>query len=265
MYDLVNISLEQMQIINWDFEKIKAELARKLSDYEGIVYTDEKSAKADKKELKKLKDQFEEKRKAFKKLCLEPYEEIEPKVKEIVEMIDGKSAYIDKVVKEYGENEKQKKAEEIKKFYDNKAFILGEHAETLYEKLFDQKWLLKGTKKPQYEEGVQEAIVRAKRDIEDIKAMDSPFVDTLLKTYVETLSMDVVQAKNEELLQAMSDAGLDSQKDSSVAISAVTVPVSTLPEAAGEEGVTVRIFANRKQMNQIFDFMKALGISYEVQ
>lgn len=264
MYDLMNMSLEQKDISVWDFEAIKAELARKLSDYDGIAYTDEKSAKADKKELKNLKDQFEERRKSFKDQCLAPYKEIDPKVKEIVGMIDEKTAYIDRVVKEYGEREKRKKAEEIKKYYDKKAFVLGEHAEALYEKLFDQKWLLKGTSKPKYEEGVQEAIARAKKDIEDIEAMESPFVAALRKTYLETLSMDAVQAKNEELLLAASEAGLDSHvapEDSAAA----PAPVSTLPKASEEEGATVRIFANKNQLNQIFDFMKAIGVSYELQ
>lgn len=260
MEELQIINLENTEISAWDFEAIKAEVARWLSEYSGIAYTDEKSAKADKKKLNDLKKALEDRRKEFKKTCLAPYEEIEPKVKELVGMIDTQTANIDKVVKEYDERRTREKEEEIRKFYDKKALDLGNLAEPLYRRLFDQKWLLKGTSKPKYEEGVLTAITKAKEDLAAIKAMESPFVATLVDTYVATLSMEAVQEKNEELVQATSKAGLDAQAETRV-----EEPTFSNSQTDGKEGVTVRIFGTQGQLDQVFDFMKAIGVSYEIQ
>ena len=56
MNELQIISLENSDISTWDFPAIKAELERHLSDYAGIVYTDDtiKDAKKDRIRQKRL-------------------------------------------------------------------------------------------------------------------------------------------------------------------------------------------------------------------
>ena len=80
MNELQIVGLEKTEISSWDFESIKTELAQALSVYKNMVYTDEsiKSAKDDKAVLAKLKKMVEDRRKAYKSKCLEPYEAIEP-------------------------------------------------------------------------------------------------------------------------------------------------------------------------------------------
>ena len=263
MNELQIVSLEKTEISSWDFESIKAELAQALSVYKNMVYTDEsiKSAKDDKAVLAKVKKLVEDQRKAYKAKCLAPYDAIEPQVKEIVSMIEEQRVLIDDVVKDYTERKKQEKEEEVKKYYDKKAFILGELAQPLFGKLLDPKWLNASTPKSKYEEGIQEAISRAKSDIDTIKAINSPFVDTLIEKYTETLSVDEAKAKHEELVLAASKAGLNQQ---SVATNAEVKPSTPIAENI-ENGVSVRIFASQGQLNQIFDFMKAIGATYEIQ
>jgi hypothetical protein len=233
-----------------------------------MVYTDDsiKSAKDDRATLNKAKKVIEDARKTYKAKCLEPYEALEPQIKELVEMIESQRSLIDDTVKEFEGRQKAEKEAEVKAYYDKKAFVLGEYAEALYAKLLDPKWLNASTTKAKYEEGVQLAINHALFDINEIKAMQSPFVDTLIEIYISTLSMEQVKEKNEELASAQNKAGLTQRT--------VIENVSPVPAADSQEtkvaanpegGMLLKIYATQYQLNQITDFMKAIGVTYEVQ
>lgn len=264
MDELQIVNLEQTEITSWDFDQINEELAKALSVYKGIVYTDEsiKSAKEDKATLNKAKKLVEDQRKEYKAKCLAPYGALEPKVKELVAMIEEQRVLIDDVVKDYTERQKQEKEAEVKKYYDKKAFVLGNLAEDLYPKLLDQKWLNASMSKAKYEEGVQMAINNALNDINTIKAMESPFVDTLLEKYVATLSVEDAKAIHQELMDSVNKAGLTRQ-------AAPVEPVPAQPKVEvksnSEEGVSLNVYASQNQMNQICDFMKAIGVTYKIQ
>lgn len=260
MNDLQIVNLEQTDITTWNFVKIKEELAKTLSEYKSIVYTDEtiKSAKEDKTILAKAKNLVEEQRKAYKSKCLAPYEALEPKIKELVSMIEEQRLLIDDVVKDYTERQKQEKEIEVKKYYDKKAFVLGEYAEVLYAGIKDEKWLNTSISKGKYEEEVQIAINDALNDINEIKDMNSPYVDTLLEKYVESHSLEAVKAKKDELETAAGKAGMTHSQE--------VVLQEMKPEVKADEteGVNVKIYANLTQMRQICDFMEAIGVKYEM-
>ena len=57
--------------IKWNNEELKAEIAAKMRDYRGLVFTEESiaEAKKDRANLNKLKSAFEDERKRVKKLC----------------------------------------------------------------------------------------------------------------------------------------------------------------------------------------------------
>ena len=267
MNDLQIMSLENTDITTWDFPSIKAELQRHLDDYTGIVYTDLsiKEAKSDRTTLNKLKKAIEDKRKDYKARCLAPYESMEPKIKELLELVEKPRSVIDETIKDYENRQKDAKQQMIKAYYDKKAERLGVYAESLYEKLLDKRWENASTPRTKYEEEVQTAINNAADDIDTIKSMDSPFVETLIKTYIETLSVDQVKSKQEELENAAKRANLIVE-DTANGKSFVQPAAPAADQAAAvdtEGGVAVRIYASQYQMDQITDFMKALGIRYE--
>ena len=94
--------------------------------------------------------------------------------------------------------------------------------------------------------------------------MASPFVDTLLDVYVATLSLDEVERKQRELTLSAERAGL-------AAVSAQPDPTQEPPPILTtdsviqmEEGsVPVRLYANQRQLDQLCDFMDAIGVRYE--
>lgn len=263
MNELQIVNLEQTDISTWNFDQIKEELSRVLAVYKTTVYTDEtiKSAKQDKSTLAKAKKLIEDQRKAYKAKCLAPYEALEPQIKELVTLIEEQRILVDEVVKDYTERQKQKKEEEIRKYYDKKATVLGVYADALYSKILDPKWMNSSTSKAKYEEEIQIAIHNAMNDITAIQNMNSPFVETLLEKYISTLSLEDAKAQHEELVAATSKAGLNQNEN-------MPVPVNTselkLKTDAGD-GILLKIYANEIQFKQVCDFMKAIGINYDIQ
>lgn len=268
MEDLQIVNLENTDIGGWNLALLKTQLEQRLAYYKGMVYTDDsiKSAKDDRTTLNKAKKIIEDARKAYKAKCLEPYEALEPQVKELVDMLETQRGLIDDTVKDYENRQKAEKEAEIRAYYNKKAFVLGEYAETLYDKLLDAKWLNASTTKAKYEEGVQLAINNALSDINAIKAMDSPFVDTLIETYISSLSLEQVKVKNEELTAAHNKAGLSQVPISENVSSVQAVPnQEAKPVTSTDEGTLLRIHATQYQLIQITDFMKAIGVTFETE
>ena len=73
-----------------NFDALKQVLSQRLAAYDNMVYPADgiKEAKQDKAELNKLRRSIEERRKALRRNCLEPYTRVEPQFKELVALID---------------------------------------------------------------------------------------------------------------------------------------------------------------------------------
>ena len=208
---------------------------------------------------------IEDARKAYKARCLAPYDALEPDMKSLVDMVEKQRTLIDDTVKEYEARQKEAKEQEIKKFYDRKAIVLGDLAERLYPAILDSKWLNASFQKSKYEEEIITAITSAAADLEEIHALKSPFVDTLIELYCQTRSLDRVKEKQLELEEAASKANLTTNI-TTPAIENPYLPhleisnkASTLPD----DRVVLRLIATQSQLNQVTDFMKAIGIQYE--
>ena len=117
------------------------------------------------------------------------------------------------------------------------------------------------TSKSKYEEEIQIAINKVLDDINAIKAMNSPYSETLIEKYVETLSVDEVKNKLEELETAASRAGLNIN---SLEVASVKEAKPVEIKTNEAEGINVKVYANQNQMRQICDFMKAIGVRYEM-
>ena len=261
MEELQLVSLEQTDITAWNFEELKRELSKALSVYKTTVYTDDtiKLAKDDRAKLAKAKKVVEDKRKAFKAKCMEPYDALEPQIKEIVSMIEEQRVEIADVVKDYTERRKAEKETEVRAYYDKKAQILGKLATPLYEKILDQKWLTASSGK-KYQQEMLIKINDALSDIQTLRAMDSPFIDTVMEKYVSTLSVDEAKAKHEELVIAANKAGLGQQ---TVQPEAPAPVPETVIDA--ENGTLVKMYGNKSQIVQVLDFARALGVKTEIQ
>ena len=191
--------IENSDMAAWDLAAVRAGLSAYLDKYRNLVYADENigDAKSDKKELNKIKKTIEEARKAYKNKCLAPYDAVEPSIREMTAMIDEVSGSIDREIKAYNELQNEQKKAELKKYYDRKAVVLGELAEPLFEKLLDPKWQNKTFKGKDAEKSILNAINKARNDLEEIKALRSPYEKTLIEEYINGSSLEAVIKKND--------------------------------------------------------------------
>ena len=267
MNELQVMNLEHTDISLWDFDRLHQELQQSLDSYAGLVYTDEsiKDAKTDRSTLNKVKKTIEDARKAYKAKCLAPYEAIEPKIKELVDMVEAQRGLIDSTVKEYEARQKEAKEKEVREYYDRVSGSLGSDAGKIYEKVFDPKWTNATTGAAKYREAIQIAVAESARDLERIKALNSPFADTLRELYLETLSMEEVLKKNDELQEAAGRAGLTGSPQGIPETGTVPTPASSEGLTVDEEkGTLLRIHASQARLNQICDFLHAIGVTYEI-
>ena len=79
------------EVVIDNFLEMKDALAQVLARYENVVYTEDmlSDAKADKKELTRLRKEIDDRRKEVKKAYLAPYNEFEAQVKELLAMVDA--------------------------------------------------------------------------------------------------------------------------------------------------------------------------------
>ena len=125
-----------INVIEWNNEEIKAEMAAKVADYKAMVYGDDqiKDAKKDRAELNKLVKAMEDKRKEVKALCLAPYEKFEKQVKELVAIVNEPIEIIDSQVKAYEAQQKEKKRADIRAYYESKGSSIE------LERIYYNKW-----------------------------------------------------------------------------------------------------------------------------
>lgn len=259
MYEFELTTIDEKQISSWDFEALKANFKKALLEYDNRVYTEKAIASEDKKLLTDIKTKIESKRKEFKKHCLEPYDRIEPEIKELTGMIDERLEKIKNAVDEFSDIRKENKEKEIRKYYDTKAVVLGGYAEKLYGKILDKKWLNASTTKNKYEKEMLIAISDAKRDIDKLTDLNSTFTDMLIDNYINGASIEECMTKYDEYNAVSEKCG--ARAEFTISNAALRREADDT-KTSGE--ITIKVKAKREQTEKLFDFMKAMGIEFEI-
>lgn len=110
--------------IVWNADEIAEYVAGRVGYYKNLVYTDDQivEAKKDRAELNKFISALKAKDREIKKLCLQPYEEFHQKMQQIIAQVEEPVNLIDKQVKDYEDQQKAAKMEEIRKLFEAKGF-----------------------------------------------------------------------------------------------------------------------------------------------
>ena len=127
--------------IVWNADEIAEYVAGRVGYYKNLVYTADQivEAKKDRAELNKFISALKAKDREIKKLCLQPYEEFHQKMQLIIAQVEEPVNLIDKQVKDYEDQQKAAKTEEIKKLFEGKGF----QPWVTLERIWNQSWLNK--------------------------------------------------------------------------------------------------------------------------
>lgn len=266
-----------VKAIEWNNEELKAEIAAKVKDYEGLVYVGEaqiKEAKADRANLNKLRTAIEDERKRIKKLCLEPYNRFEAQVKEVTALIDKPIAMIGEQIEAAEEAKKAAKKAEIEELFKS----IGFQDFVTLEAVWDPKWLNATTSITKIEEAMKERMYQIGSDVLTLHEL-SEYSFEAMEVYKQTLDLNAAIREGKRLLeiqkakeaQAAREAEEKAERErmAAEAAKAPQKPKEAAAAASEERQVTIifKVTAKESQfaaVNQALAGIQRAGASLEI-
>jgi hypothetical protein len=174
--------------------EIKAYVTERVKDYIPENYYDNlDAAKKDRAELNTAAKTLNAKRLELEKAFNRPFEEFKGIINDTVKAITFASSKLDEVVKAVEETEKAEKRIEIDSIWKTTGFDLFP-----IDRVFDQKWLNKGSKLKDIKAEIQRIIGKTFEDLKTIEAIGSD-VDQVKALYIDTLDIGQALAKGQQL------------------------------------------------------------------
>lgn len=189
---------EMPKAIDFNFEELKAEIKEKADLYKNMVYTDEtiKEAKTDKAKLSKFITALEDKRKEVKKQCLQPYEEFEKQVKELVAIVNEPVKLIDAQVKDFEDRQKAEKEVKIQAIWEKE--VQEANAEISLDKIFNDRWLNVTFTLKKVQEEIKARIEHFNADLASLDKLPE-FSFEAVEVYKQTLDINRAIAEGQRL------------------------------------------------------------------
>ncbi len=234
-----------------NFSELQATLSAYLDRYQNIVYTESMLAEAkdDKKNLTRLRKELDDRRKEVKRAYLQPYNEFEGKVKELLGLIDAPLNEIKAFIAGMDEAEKAAKRVKIEEFFYTNCAPLGTLAGQVLESpaFFDSKWLNKTTKAKTWQDEVQTKITAAARDLETIQLTGGRHTSALIARYLEALDTKGIAEYRERLdqMDKVDEMNLSATEDTRIGYKVLKLD-GTVP-----------------QLIQVLELLKLTGIEIE--
>ena len=195
----MEVRVEEFQLpeqLRFNYEELKQELEAKVSHYETLVYTDEQisEAKADRASLNKLKKALNDERIRMEREYMIPFNEFKDKINEIISIIERPVAVIDKQVKEYEEERKRRKLEEITEY--KKGVEASLPAGIVIP--VDDKWLNASVSIAKVKEAIDEKAAQIEKDILTLDDLPE-FSFEAVEVYKTTLDMNKAIAEGHRM------------------------------------------------------------------
>lgn len=185
--------------VMFNYDELKANLETALADYQNRVYTEDTlaEAKADRAKLNKLKDAIDAERISRKKEYMKPFETFENQAKELVDLINTASSGIKEQLDTFELKREAEKKERIESLF---ADIISNYdlAFITLDKIFNDKWLNKGTTEKAIAKEITDRCERAVTDMEIIKRLPAYSFEATA-VYKETLDLNKALAEGEKM------------------------------------------------------------------
>ena len=268
--------------IAFNYEELKAEITEKAEIYASLVYTDAtiSEAKTDRANLNRLKKALNDERIRREKEYMAPFEDFKKKVNEIIAIIDRPVGIIDQQVKAYEEQEKEKKSDAIRAYWETT-----EHPEWLrLAQIWNEKWLNKTATMSAIQSEIGERLNQISNEQAVIASLGA-FAFEAGEVYKQTLELTKaiaegqrladIQRRKEEAEKARAEAEKVRAEAEQKAAEQIPAPEPTpattsgpaeeTPKAEEPKGqwVSFRARLTRTQALALRDFCQANGIEIE--
>lgn len=251
-----------LKAVEFNYSELKTAIENSLEKYKGLTYDDSQvvEAKKDRSTLNKFKESMENERKRVKKLCMRAYEEsFEPKVKELVALVNAPISEIDTQVKAFEEKKKSEKDAQIREFYaENAKDIL---MLVPYEKAFSEKWLNASTSMKSVQDEILALVDKVKLDISTIDALKSEYTEQVKAMYLDTLDITAaIRHGNDLEVKAQRLAEFEKQRAQEMPKVEIPTPSESLKKLYQ---IGFRVTATAEQLQGLKEYLSASGIKYE--
>lgn len=175
--------------IKTNFAEIEKQLLKDMSQYDGIVFTEDTKTAAKKKvaELRKLKKSIDDSRKEVKAQWMEPYNQFEARVKQMVQIVDKPINHINGQVEAFEEKRLKARRSEIQQIYNE---VIGDLAEFLpLYRIQEDKWLNASTTPKMIRKELEAVITSTRTGKLAIESMQSEAVPEALRKFQSTLNL----------------------------------------------------------------------------
>lgn len=261
-------AMETTNAINFNFEELKNEITTKSELYKNMVYTDDtiKTAKEDRASLNKFIKALEDKGKEVKKQYLEPYNNFEKQVKELVRIINEPVTLIGEQITEFEEREKATKREEVERLFNEAGF----ESFVKLEQIFDPKWLNKSSSLKSIATELKNIAERIRNDLAVLNEI-SEFQFEATETYKDTLDISKAIAEKNRLVEMQkrkAEYASQTEQDNPD-VEEVVADEPTFAEWGEElddskEWKTIKMLVSESDIKELKSFCAMSGIELEV-
>ena len=207
----IEIIIENPEAGIANYEPLKAAAQELASVYGSQLVSPDaiKDAKADMAMLRKLAKTAADTRIRIEREHAAKIATVTKQLKEVSAIFTDAAAKIDAQVKEYDEQRKAARLEEIRQIY---AEEIGDMADIIpFDKLYRADWLNKTTTDKTVRGDIQTAVINAQTGIEQIKGLGSPHENAIISAFLERLSLADALAEKKKLEDM--DAAMERRKE----------------------------------------------------
>lgn len=175
-------------------QELSAAIKEQLKNYSVEKYmNDPDAAKTDKAFLNKVETSVAAKRKEITAKWNEPLDQFLTEMKGLEKEIKAASDGLNAIVKEADEKEKAEKKDLIEKYFNSLNFTL-----VSLDRIFNPRWLLKGTKLNQVYAEIDGIVQKVTTELETIKNQPED-AEILASFYIETLDINATLLKGQQM------------------------------------------------------------------
>lgn len=175
--------------ISFNYEELKQQIQTRAADYASLVYTDDQiaNAKKDRADLNRLKKALNDERIRQEKEYMQPFNTFKTQVGELVKIIDKSVSVVDKQVKEFEEQKKAEKLQQIQDYFNSKTFP-GNFDGLSFKQFFDEKWLNASVSMKSIQEAIDTKMEQIAKDLAVIGSLPS-YAFEARECYLDTLDL----------------------------------------------------------------------------
>lgn len=264
---LGTITLENQEILDEMVDEF-------IQRYQGTVVTADtvKESKQSRAELNKLSKALTEKKRSDKKEFLKPLKNYESKIKAIIEKIDKCSNDINVQIKDFEQQERKAKEEQVTNWIKEMAKNYGISPNEIE---IDPKWLNKSASKKRIVDGIAN-VMRQRKNINDNK--------TIIEKYANERGMDaiyyvdlaeehslldiekridddlILKQKREEAKEAAEKAKVEAEKEASEQIGNTLINHETGETKEIKQEISITLRGSKNQLDSIAKMITELNI-----